>query len=231
MAGLFHLLHSLAIILALLGTVLLLVHSFGPVNRQQPGKPPVNVVNTIIFITHRLLLDHVVESTFFRIAVYSVMVPFLYIFILQDLIPGLLVEGIMLAGLVLSFYQICRGIAFCLLSPGVVFTGRSSSRFFPVLMIVSWLLIIIFNLYTLILLVSHIDPCSFIDSSGPVTEPLRLLYFTVITFTGVGYGDITPRGNLAVFIAIIVSLAGFLYSALFIGGILAAFTKYHGKSG
>ncbi|MCL5290420.1 MAG: ion channel [Bacillota bacterium] len=182
------------------------------------------LLSPIIFITQKLLYDCEIESKIFRVAVYSVLVPFLYIFVINDMTAKEpLVKGIMLTGLILSFYQIFKGIFYCLQAPGAVF-AYLDRRFVPILMIVSWLLVIIFNLYTMVLLVSHTDPYSFIDGSGPVTEPLRLLYFTVITFTSVGYGDITPRGNFAVFMTIIVSITGFLYSALFIGGILAAFT-------
>lgn len=182
------------------------------------------LLTPIIFITHKVLFDRVVELRIFRIAVYSVMVPFIYIFIIQDLTPGPLVEGIMLTGLLISFYFIFRGIIFCLQAPRTVFSQWWGNRFVPILMIISWLSVIIFNLFTMILLVSNTNPYSFVDNMGPVAEPLRLLYFTVITFTGVGYGDIVPRGNVAVFITIVISLSGFLYSALFIGGILAAFT-------
>ncbi|SHF02761.1 voltage-gated potassium channel [Desulforamulus putei DSM 12395] len=182
------------------------------------------LMSPIIFISQKLLFDCEIESRIFRVAVYSVLVPFLYIYVINDVpAPGPLVEGIMLTGLILNFYQIFKGIFFCLQAPGAMF-AYLDRRFIPVLMIISWLLVIIFNLYTMILLVSRTDPYSFIDGSGPVTEPLRLLYFTVITFTSVGYGDITPRGSFAEFITIIVSITGFLYSALFIGGILAVFT-------
>lgn len=186
------------------------------------------ILSPIIFITKTYLTDYKIELRIFRIAIYSVLVPFLYMFIMHDLTLGHLVEGIMLTGLALSFYQIFRGIFYCLLAPKAVFI-HWDSRFTPILIIISWLFVIIFNLYTLVLLVSNTDPYSFIDNYGPVTEHLRLFYFTVITFTSVGYGDITPRGNFAVFITIIVSVTGFLYSALFIGGLLAAFTRQHGK--
>lgn len=178
----------------------------------------------ILFITRRVLFDYVLESKIFRMAIYSVFIPFIYILVIHDVKPGRLAEGIMLAGMALSYYQIFRGMVYCLHAPGTVSSQSWGNRFVPILMIISWLLIIIFNLYTLILLVSNSDHHAFMDSSGPVAGPLRLLYFTVITFTGVGYGDITPRGNLAVLITIIVSVTGFLYSALFVGSILAAFT-------
>lgn len=182
------------------------------------------LMSPVLYITQKYLFDYVLESRIFRIAIYSVLVPILYIFIIHDHTPGSLVRGIMLSGLILSFYQIFRGIILCLRTPGIAF-NYMDSRFLPILMIISWLLIILFNLFTMVLLVSGTDPYSFVDGVGPVTEPLRLLYFTVITFTSVGYGDITPRGNFAVFITILVSVTGFLYSALFIGGILAVFTN------
>jgi len=183
----------------------------------------------ILFITKKLLTDYVIESQIFRTAIYAVLVPFFYIMVIQDITPGPLVEGIILVGMAISFWQILRGIVICLKVPENGFYPRRSSRFSPVMLIISWLLIIIFNLYTMVLLISNTDPYSFVDDTGPVTEPLRLLYFTVVTFTGVGYGDITPRGSFAVFIAIVISITGFLYSALFIGGILAAFTRNNGK--
>ncbi|RYD04975.1 hypothetical protein N752_11465 [Desulforamulus aquiferis] len=111
-----------------------------------------------------------------------------------------------------------------------VFTQWWGNRYVPILMVISWLSMLVFNLYTMILLVSNTDPYSFVDESGPVTEPLRLLYFTITTFTSVGYGDITPRGSYAFFITIVVSLTGFLYSALFVGGILAAFTSQNPRN-
>ncbi|AQS58613.1 potassium channel family protein [Desulforamulus ferrireducens] len=182
------------------------------------------MMSPVLYLTQKYFFDYVLESRIFRIAIYAVLVPVLYIFIIHDHIPGSLVRGIMLSGLILSFYQIFRGIILCLRTPSSAF-NYLDSRFLPILMIISWLLIILFNLFTMVLLVSGTDPYSFVDSMGPVTEPLRLLYFTVITFTSVGYGDITPRGSFAVFITILVSVTGFLYSALFIGGILAVFTN------
>ncbi|WP_459911381.1 ion channel [Desulfotomaculum defluvii] len=182
------------------------------------------ILSPILFMTQRYLYDAVIESRIFRIAIYSVLVPFLYIFVIHDLTTGPLIEGIMLFGIIISYYQIFRGIIYCLQSPRMFFSYWDS-RFLPIFMIVSWLVVIILNLYTMILLVSNTDPFSFIDNTGPVTEHLKLLYFTIITFTSVGYGDITPRGNFAVFITMIISITGFLYSALFVGSLLAAFTS------
>ncbi|WP_082210492.1 ion channel [Desulforamulus hydrothermalis] len=178
----------------------------------------------IIFITQKLLFDSEIELRVFRIAVYSILVPFLYIFLINDLPASVsLLQGVMLAGLILNFYHIFKGILICLQAPGAMFTYLDK-RFVPVLMIISWLLVIIFNLFVMVFLVARTNPPAFVDSCGPVNQPLRLLYFTVITFTGVGYGDITPRGNTAEFIVMLVSITGFLYAALFIGGILAVFS-------
>ncbi|GAB6157023.1 hypothetical protein JCM39194_02230 [Desulfotomaculum varum] len=178
----------------------------------------------IIFVTQKLLFDSEIESRVFRIGVYSILVPFLYIFLVNDLpAPVSLLKGVMLSGLILNFYHIFKGIFICLQAPGAMF-AYLDKRFVPVLMIISWLLVIIFNLFVMVFLVASTDPPAFVDSCGPVNQPLRLLYFTVITFTGVGYGDITPRGNMAEFIVMLVSITGFLYAALFVGGILAAFS-------
>lgn len=180
----------------------------------------------IHYLLGRIFQDYFVETRIFNIAVYSAFVPLLYIFAVTDLSLGPVLELFMATGLAISFAQIFRGILYCLqTSPGQL-SHWGKNSYSPFLMVVSWLLVLLLNLYALILLVARNHSQGFISHQGPVHDPLELLYFTVITFTGVGYGDIIPQGRIPVLVSILISLTGFLYSALFIGSILAAFTHF-----
>ena len=58
-----------------------------------------------------------------------------------------------------------------------------------------------------------------IEHSAPLTQYLYSLYWSVITMTTVGYGDITPGTNIEYIFAIITALIGASLYAFVIGNI------------
>jgi len=75
---------------------------------------------------------------------------------------------------------------------------------------------------TLYYLLTILDPQSFAANvdlgSG---QKLDLMYFSFVTLATLGYGDITPRTNLAHSLAIIEALAGMLFIAIFMARLVS----------
>jgi Ion channel len=67
-----------------------------------------------------------------------------------------------------------------------------------------------------------VSPGSFRDTVEPAREirPPELVFFSFTTLTTVGYGDIVPRHGFAKSIAILESLMGVLYPAVFVGRLI-----------
>ena len=61
-------------------------------------------------------------------------------------------------------------------------------------------------------------------TAGPETFDL-LLYFSFMTMTTVGYGDVVPAGDVARFLAVVQSVVGQLYLIILIGGLVAIRTS------
>lgn len=91
--------------------------------------------------------------------------------------------------------------------------------------IVTWFIIIIVNLYTLLLFIQfYYKPYKhhFIETEMLTTQSaVDLLYYLVVTFSTVGFGDIRPNTIVAKLITIIISISGMLFSGMFIGVILS----------
>jgi uncharacterized membrane protein len=71
---------------------------------------------------------------------------------------------------------------------------------------------------------SHSDPTAFIGSPRPLTRS-SALYFTVTVFSTVGFGDITPRTDLARLVVTVQMLADLAVIAVVIRLILGAATR------
>ena len=63
-------------------------------------------------------------------------------------------------------------------------------------------------------LVEWLAPGSFVSSSGTAISWQQMLYFSYITMTTVGYGDITPLGFYAQSIASFEAITGTLYTVI-----------------
>jgi voltage-gated potassium channel len=58
------------------------------------------------------------------------------------------------------------------------------------------------------------------DSNGAISKLPDIIYYVIITYTSVGYGDITPQGAAARIVATMISVTGYFMSAVVIGIII-----------
>jgi hypothetical protein len=72
-------------------------------------------------------------------------------------------------------------------------------------------------------LVNILDPNSFAANGELVARGDKpdLMYFSFVTLATLGYGDITPRTNIARSLAIVEALAGMLYIAIFMARLVS----------
>jgi hypothetical protein len=77
-----------------------------------------------------------------------------------------------------------------------------------------------FALYSVI---EVVRPGSFVHGNAPLTDPRTdLLYFSLVTLTTVGYGDIVPVGGAARSVSALEAGAGVLYVAITVAIIVSA---------
>lgn len=90
--------------------------------------------------------------------------------------------------------------------------------------ILTWLIIILINLYSLLAFIQfnmatntwHFIPTTTLNKESAVD----LLYYLVITFTTVGFGDIQPHTLIAKMITILIAISGMLFTGIFVASIL-----------
>ncbi len=68
------------------------------------------------------------------------------------------------------------------------------------------------------------DPGAFAGAGGVDMDGFNALYFSVITLTTVGYGDITPVSSGARMLAMMEAVTGTLYIAVFISRLVAVYS-------
>ena len=90
--------------------------------------------------------------------------------------------------------------------------------------ILTWFFIILVNLYTLLLFIQfYIEPKAhhFIDNEILTkSSAVDLFYYLIVTFTTVGFGDISPHTMIAKIASAFVALSGMLFTGIFVGCIL-----------
>jgi hypothetical protein len=78
-------------------------------------------------------------------------------------------------------------------------------------------------------LVAQLVPHSFALNGTPVSreelKPFDMFYFSFVTMTTVGYGDITPLSQPARMLAILEAMTGTLYLGVFIARLVALYTS------
>jgi len=81
-------------------------------------------------------------------------------------------------------------------------------------------------LFSLInMFVYHLVPDSFsgISAAGDQEKGLDLIYYTFVTMTTLGYGDIAPTGPLARALAYLTAIAGQFYIAILVGMVVGLY--------
>lgn len=97
--------------------------------------------------------------------------------------------------------------------------NKSTSLVFCALILLTFILT---DLYLFVLLVSGVSNNSFINSNGKVTSKWQLLYFTIISFTTTGYGDITPNNTYGQLTAALIAVTSVICLVIFISSVLAS---------
>jgi len=69
-------------------------------------------------------------------------------------------------------------------------------------------------------LINILSPNSFAAAQDPGQTP-DLMYFSFVTLSTLGYGDITPRSNFARGLAVLEALAGMVYIAVFMARLVS----------
>ena len=112
--------------------------------------------------------------------------------------------------------------------------GYSFKNTYQTLIKISWIkflcLILLFImtlnlLFTCIYFLIGIDQISGLNSLDGLSEFLQVYYFSFQTFTTVGYGSISPSGNLSGFIASIEAMVGLISFAIVTGLLYGRFSR------
>jgi hypothetical protein len=78
--------------------------------------------------------------------------------------------------------------------------------------------------YTIYMLLELMHPGSFLDAvAGEAAQQNDLLYFSFVTLTTLGYGDIVPITRIARHVAVIEAVVGVMYLAMVISRLVALF--------
>ena len=100
----------------------------------------------------------------------------------------------------------------------IKFDRKDRGGFFQVFIAaMSIVTMIVINLFLGVSLTNIIDKGAF--SSNP--NNFDLFYYTIVTFTTIGFGDISPVSNLAKFMAIVISVTSIICLTIFLGSIFS----------
>jgi hypothetical protein len=134
-----------------------------------------------------------------------------------ELVPR---EFFIAAGLIFLIFLIGNFFRFILRAPRVNAEVLYAGLSVYLLLGLSWTLAYLF--------VAELVPGSFAFSTGPAAsqsmDGFNAYYFSFVTLTTVGYGDITPVSNGARTLAAMEAMAGTLYVAVFISRLVALYT-------
>jgi len=83
-------------------------------------------------------------------------------------------------------------------------------------------------------LVAQLDPAAFVFASGPAGQSMKTftaLYFSFVTLSTVGYGDIAAASNPARMLAMVEAVIGLFYSTILIARLVSLYSSEPPKVG
>lgn len=138
------------------------------------------------------------------------------------------------ASLGFLFYLVVVLLYVCLVFVRVarILTGREQASrgdllFFFIVYLNAIIIFDFFYICLTVLMRGHPAPIFTMTRSGPIA--LDLLYFSVMTFTGVGFGDIVPLTLSARMLVSLEALAGHLYMVFGIGVVINSLMQRSGR--
>ena len=136
--------------------------------------------------------------------------------------PGLVPQWLIFtAGLIFLIFLIGQFLRFILRAPQVNAEVMYAGISVYLLLGMSWMLAY--------LLVAQLVPGSFAFNAGPASSQtmngFNAYYFSFVTLTTVGYGDITPVSNGARALAAMEAMTGTLYVAVLISRLVALYSS------
>ena len=117
-------------------------------------------------------------------------------------------------GIIISYFLNMKLLLKIMRNPRYIkFDSKDRGGFFQVFIAA----MSIVNLFLGVSLTNIIDKGAF--SSNP--NNFDLFYYTIVTFTTIGFGDISPVSNLAKFMAIVISITSIICLTIFLGSIFS----------
>lgn len=100
--------------------------------------------------------------------------------------------------------------------------GIKNFNRFKVFMVVSWLIILLLNIINMVYWAIAVDPgCIRYDAKARHMGLSSVIYFTIVTFFTVGYGDISAYNSFGQLIVSVIVITGWFYIIVGVGSILA----------
>lgn len=93
------------------------------------------------------------------------------------------------------------------------------------------ILLIVLNLYLAVVMISLLyEPAYYLAETTKPASSLDLLYYTVISFTTIGYGDIVPIRMESKIMAMVIAFTSVMCLVIFVSSILALKEKLSGEN-
>lgn len=127
--------------------------------------------------------------------------------------------GLGLIGMIVCYYLNIKTLITIIANPHNVKSMKNEENGYSRIIIASILILImlIINLYLIVCLVNGLDEGAFLNAK----DNFDLFYYTVITFTTIGYGDIIPTTILAKITSMLISITSVVCLSVFLSSVLS----------
>lgn len=223
-------------ILGVLQISVILLLSVGKTVRAEEGSQRL-IVFFLSFVAYSLLLKILISLalwlTEYLVSItlgiaFSILTPTV-ILLLFSSINTVITRQVAFVALIMSVVMVYLEMLHYITGEETECGDKKRSKKTKIKSIIAWLIIILSNLYTLVVLVQFtsepyihhfIQANTFNEQSA-----IDLFYYLIITFTTVGFGDVCPQTSLAKILTMLIALSGMLFSGIFVATILAVDEK------